>query len=188
MRIDVVTETTDDSTNTITEEMVSIVQCHDSFRRCVGQSCAEFALDAWFQHLGLDEDSGKLTKTKKTGVYLPEQRYSDTSDRKRIVSKLTSTPGTFCYTGPVKVASRKVVESLDSSDEDVPLDSILLKSTSTPGLICNGSPIEIRLERSDEEKDALREKAFQKSKARQELPVYPTEVREIVQAMKNPLR
>jgi len=189
MRVDVVTETTDDSTNTITEEMVSIVQCHDSFRRCVGQSCAEFALDAWFQHLGLDEDSGKITKIRKTGVYLPEQRYSDASDRKRIVSKLTSTPGTFCYTGPVKVASRKV-ESLDSSDDDeqVPLDSILLKSTSTPGLICNGSPIEIRLERSDEEKDALREKAFQKYKARQELPVYPTEVREIVQAMDKPLR
>mmetsp|Transcript_45125 Transcript_45125/g.109186 ORF Transcript_45125/g.109186 Transcript_45125/m.109186 type:complete len:404 (+) Transcript_45125:314-1525(+) len=66
---------------------VSIVQAHDSFRVCVGQSCAEFALDA-LEHA-------------KPGVYLPEQFYDDASDRSRIIGKLTSTPGTFCYTGPV---------------------------------------------------------------------------------------
>merc|ERR1712087_438293 len=100
-------------------------------------SCAEFALDAWFQHLVIDEEGGKVAKAAvKTGVYLPEQRYGDASDRERIVRKLTSTPGTFCYTGPVKVASR-IVESIESSEEDVPLDSIILKSTPTPGLICN---------------------------------------------------
>lgn len=66
---------------------VSIVQAHDSFRVCVGQSCAEFALDA-LEHA-------------KPGVYLPEQFYEDTSDRSRIIEKLTTTPGTFCYTGPV---------------------------------------------------------------------------------------
>ncbi|KAL3934627.1 MAG: hypothetical protein SGBAC_009699 [Bacillariaceae sp.] len=66
---------------------VSIVQAHDSFRVCVGQSCAEFALDA-LEH-------------PKPGVYLPEQFYDDSSDRSRIIGKLTTTPGTFCYTGPV---------------------------------------------------------------------------------------
>lgn len=66
---------------------VSIVQAHDSFRVCVGQSCAEFALDA-LEHA-------------KPGVYLPEQFYEDASDRSRIIEKLTTTPGTFCYTGPV---------------------------------------------------------------------------------------
>jgi NAD(P)-dependent dehydrogenase (short-subunit alcohol dehydrogenase family) len=66
---------------------VSIVQAHDSFRQCVGQSCAEFALD--------------ILDNNKPGVYLPEQFYDDSDDRARIIQKLTSTPGTFCYTGPV---------------------------------------------------------------------------------------
>ena len=40
---------------------VSVVQAHESFRRCVGQSCAEFALD--------------LLEHPSPGVQLPEQRY-----------------------------------------------------------------------------------------------------------------
>jgi hypothetical protein len=68
---------------------VSIVQAHDSFRQCVGQSCAEFALDC----LG----------HPAPGVYLPEQRYRDECARTRIIQRLTSTPGTFCYTGPVQL-------------------------------------------------------------------------------------
>lgn len=71
---------------------VSIVQGHESFRRCVGQSCAEFALD--------------LLEHPSSGVQLPEQRYRDASSRRRIVKKLTSTPGTFCYTGAVLSNSR----------------------------------------------------------------------------------
>lgn len=182
MRVDVVTETTDKTTGEVTEEMVSIVQCHDSFRRCVGQSCAEFALDAWFEHLSLD---GKAAA--KTGVYLPEQRYRDATDRERIVDKLTSTPGTFCYTGPVKVAPRPAQGgpvSPSNDDSDVPLDRIYLKNTPTPGLICNGAPIEIRLER-DEEENTASDSAQPATVSRKELPVYPTEVREIVQAMEN---
>lgn len=66
---------------------VSIVQGHDSFRVCVGQSCAEFAMD--------------LMENPRPGVYLPEQFYDDSKDRSRIIPKLTTTPGTFCYTGPV---------------------------------------------------------------------------------------
>jgi Saccharopine dehydrogenase NADP binding domain len=68
---------------------VSIVQAHDSFRQCVGQSCAEFALDC-LEH-------------PAPGVYLPEQRYRDETARTRIIQRLTSTPGTFCYTGPVQL-------------------------------------------------------------------------------------
>jgi hypothetical protein len=69
---------------------VSIVQAHDSFRECVGQSCAEFALDLLSEH-----------HSTRPGVYLPEQFYEDSQDRSRILEKLTTTPGTFCYTGPV---------------------------------------------------------------------------------------
>jgi hypothetical protein len=65
----------------------SIIQAHDSFRDCVGQSCAEFALD--------------LLEHPRPGVYLPEQFYEDSKDRSRVLEKLTTTPGTFCYTGPV---------------------------------------------------------------------------------------
>jgi predicted dinucleotide-binding enzyme len=69
---------------------VSIVQAHDSFRQCVGQSCAEFCLDI-------------LQHPDTPGVYLPEQRYRDHADRQRILKRLTTTPGTFCYTGPVRL-------------------------------------------------------------------------------------
>lgn len=69
---------------------VSIVQAHDSFRRCVGQSCAEFALDI-LQH-------------PRPGVYVPEQFYEPSVDRARVIARLTSTPGTFCYTGPVTLS------------------------------------------------------------------------------------
>mmetsp|Transcript_29163 Transcript_29163/g.62010 ORF Transcript_29163/g.62010 Transcript_29163/m.62010 type:complete len:478 (+) Transcript_29163:69-1502(+) len=70
---------------------VSVVQAHESFRRCVGQSCAEFALD--------------LLEHPSPGVQLPEQRYRCDSSRGRIIKQLTSTPGTFAYTGPVAVSS-----------------------------------------------------------------------------------
>lgn len=79
MRIDV----TGSDDNTV----VSIVQGHESFRRCVGQSCAEFALDV-LQH-------------SAPGVAMPEQRYRDDVARQRIIQRITNTPGTFAYTGPV---------------------------------------------------------------------------------------
>ena len=75
----------------VDHEMVSIVQAHESFRQCVGQSCAEFALD--------------VLEHPNPGVYLPEQRYRQHTDRERIIEKLTTTPGTFAYTGPVRVSS-----------------------------------------------------------------------------------
>jgi hypothetical protein len=78
---------------------ISVIQAHDSFRRCVAQSCAEFALDC-LAH-------------PAPGVWLPETRYQDSAPRARIIAKLTSTPGTFCYTGPVAVDSAQPPTELD---------------------------------------------------------------------------
>lgn len=188
MRVDVVTETRDETTGEATETMVSIVQCHNSFRRCVGQSSAEFALDAWFEHLG-----GSSTSGSKTGVYLPEQRYRDDTDRERIVRKLTSTPGTFCYTGPVKVAPRPAQASNGAVENEieVPLDRIVLKNTPTPGLICNGAPVEIRLgrretsENNPSSSDTATRERVDRPTSKKQLPVYPTGIREIVRAMES---
>merc|ERR1740139_1336258 len=65
---------------------VSILQAHESFRRCVGQSCAEFALD--------------LLSHPRPSVALPESHYRDNEARERIVEKLVSTTGTIGYSGP----------------------------------------------------------------------------------------
>ena len=190
MRVDVVTETRDEATGEATESLVSIVQCHDSFRRCVGQSCAEFTLDAWFEH---------LDNRPKTGVCLPEQRYRGADDRERIVPRITSTPGTFCYTGPVEVASRTVPPGGASGDDDAAAgdaapDRIFLKTTPTPGLICNGAPMEIRLERGDGDGDNDESgtppgpsppDGDRPPRNAPKLPVFPTEVRDIVRALRD---
>ncbi|KAJ8600706.1 hypothetical protein CTAYLR_003908, partial [Chrysophaeum taylorii] len=73
MRIDVSSATS----------VMTVVQAHESFRRCVGQSCAEFCLD--------------LLAHPRTGVHLPESLYRDDSARARIVDRLTSTPGTTAF-------------------------------------------------------------------------------------------
>ena len=76
MRIDVSSSSSDDCTTTV-------LQAHESFRQCVGQSAAEFCLDL------LDHPS--------PGIFLPEQRYRDQASRDRIISSLTSTPGTTFF-------------------------------------------------------------------------------------------
>ena len=70
------------------QRTMSIIQAHESLRTCVGQSCAEFALDC-LEH-------------PQAGVYYPEQRYDDEVARKRIIDKLTTTDGTFCFIGPIE--------------------------------------------------------------------------------------
>ena len=75
MRVDVSSATS--------ERSVAAVQRHGSFRRCVGQSCAEFVLDA------LDQAT--------PGISLPEERYADRVPRGRILARLSSTPGTAGY-------------------------------------------------------------------------------------------
>jgi hypothetical protein len=94
MRIDVTIEDPSEQSSSKTK-MVSFVQAQDSFHQCVGQSCAEFALDLVKQ---LNAFSAM------PGIFLPEQRYSNPEDCKRIISKLTSTPRTFCWVGPVTVS------------------------------------------------------------------------------------
>ena len=96
---------------------VSIVQAHDSFRVCVGQSCAEFALDL------LLEAPNHGDEETRTGVMLPEQRYANDKDRARILKRLTTTPGTFCYTGPVEVdvspdPPTKYNQALDKANQE----------------------------------------------------------------------
>lgn len=79
----------------------SVVQAHESFRRCVGQSCAEFALD--------------LLQHPEPGVNLPERRYQDEDARERIIRRLVSTPGTFAYTGPVVVSDAPPPSEMDKA-------------------------------------------------------------------------
>jgi hypothetical protein len=73
----------------------SVVQSHKSFQQCVGQSVAEFAIDCSLH--------------PSPGVYLPEQRYRDATARRRIVQRLTTTPGTIHYTGPVAIDRRGIL-------------------------------------------------------------------------------
>eukprot|EP00985_Skeletonema_marinoi_P028015 scaffold23804_cov112-Skeletonema_marinoi.AAC.1 len=86
MRIDV---TAEDSNKDIF--VSTIVQGHESFRQCVGQSAAEFCIDL------LQEQS----TDRSGGVSLVEQRYRDEGARKQMIEKMTSTPGTIDYSGAV---------------------------------------------------------------------------------------
>lgn len=68
-------------------EEVTAVQAHDSFRVCVGQSCAEFVC-----HLLHRADSKPVS-----GVFLPEQLLSEPEARQEVLQRMSSTPGTFGY-------------------------------------------------------------------------------------------
>jgi hypothetical protein len=46
-------------------------------------------------------------------VWLPKTRYPDAVPRASIIQQLTSTPGTFCYTGPVEVDVAQARPSTD---------------------------------------------------------------------------
>jgi len=67
---------------------VSAVQAHNSFRRIVGQSCAEFAKV-------MMEDQGE--RMPASGVYFPEQLFSDPAARNLILERLLSVKGTLNY-------------------------------------------------------------------------------------------
>ena len=88
---------------------VTITQGHRSFRECVGQYAAEFALDC-------------LQHGEEPGVFLPEQRYREQNARKRIVDKLTTTPGTCWYSGAVAteraVGPNKLKQALVQAQDD----------------------------------------------------------------------
>jgi hypothetical protein len=55
---------------------------------CVGQSFAEFAMD-------------RLKNPQPGTISLPDQRYREKEARERIIQRMTTTAGTFCYTGLV---------------------------------------------------------------------------------------
>jgi len=82
MRIDILTRK---------GQRATTLQSHESFRRCVGQSAAEFCLDLLYHR---DDDPGP-------GVFLPEVRYRDNQARQRIINALTSTPGTLHFSSDV---------------------------------------------------------------------------------------
>ena len=63
------------------------VQAHESFRTCVGQSCAEFVI-----HL-LEREA----QQRVPGVYLPEELLADDEQRAVALERMSTTPGTFTY-------------------------------------------------------------------------------------------
>jgi hypothetical protein len=92
---------------------VTAVQAHTSFRRCVGQSCAEFTLallEAKGAHkvavrgggLG-DPPAPEATQQAETlraslaqsGVFLPEDLFADAQARAPMLERLLATPGTL---------------------------------------------------------------------------------------------
>ena len=105
MRIDVTATcnnedgTGNDSNNRIIQTprhaVATIVQGHESFRQCVGQSCAEFCIDLMEQQM----------HQQVGGVALVEQRYQEKEARLRMVERMTKTPGTIDYSGPVVVSN-----------------------------------------------------------------------------------
>ena len=104
MRIDVTATAPDANDNKDDDVFVStIVQGHESFRQCVGQSCAEFCIDLLQSQ----------AQTREGGVSLVEQRYADTDTRKLMVQQMTTTPGTIEYSGPI--VTRK------TSSDDAPV-------------------------------------------------------------------
>lgn len=83
------------------------VQAHDSFRVCVGQSCAEFAM-----HLLQRKIEGR----PQLGVQLPEQLALQDSERDVVLQRLLTTPGTFT----TKLRLGDMSSSLVASIEPLP--------------------------------------------------------------------
>jgi len=67
-------------------EEVSVLQTHESFRRCVGQSCAEFTLALLRLQASPDPPLG--------AVFLPEMLFDSAEQRADLVARMTTTPGT----------------------------------------------------------------------------------------------
>tara|TARA_B110001452_G_scaffold267154_1_gene275984 strand:+ start:60 stop:1514 length:1455 start_codon:yes stop_codon:yes gene_type:complete len=92
---------------------VTAVQAHTSFRRCVGQSCAEFTLamlEAKGAHRVAERGGGvgdprapeaprqaeELRATlAQAGVFLPEDLFADAAARAPMLERLLATPGTL---------------------------------------------------------------------------------------------
>ena len=103
-----------DVTSAVDASRTTAVQAHTSFRRCVGQSCAEFTL-ACLEARGLlgvapggggvgdpapgaaaQEQAEELRQTlSAAGVYLPEELFADPAARAPMLERLLGTPGTL---------------------------------------------------------------------------------------------
>ena len=76
---------------------IRALQTHESFRVCVGQSCAEFTLALLAMQRTVDSLPGFQHAGRLAGVYLPEQLFQDPGRRAGMLSRLTATPGTMTY-------------------------------------------------------------------------------------------
>lgn len=88
MRIDVTARAPGSKNDVVVS---TIVQGHESFRQCVGQSAAEFCINLLQSQ----------AHSREGGVQLVEQRYSNKEMRKQLIEKMTTTPGTLEYSGPI---------------------------------------------------------------------------------------
>eukprot|EP00466_Bigelowiella_natans_P010064 jgi/Bigna1/90339/estExt_fgenesh1_pg.C_670102 len=78
---------------------ITAVQAHESFRRVVGQSCAEFtlALLEVYDSDAIGVDSRADLMRPSSGVFTPEELFQTRSARKPVLKRLLSTPGTLNY-------------------------------------------------------------------------------------------
>ena len=81
---------------------VSAVQAHTSFRRVVGQSCAEFAMALLARRgllpLGEGDEGGSLGELKELpecGVFTPEELFAGSAARGAMLERLLVVPGTL---------------------------------------------------------------------------------------------
>jgi saccharopine dehydrogenase-like NADP-dependent oxidoreductase len=88
MRIDVTARAPDNKNDVLVS---TIVQGHESFRQCVAQSSAEYCINLLQSQ----------AQTREGGVQLVEQRYCNREMRKQLIEKMTTTPGTIEYSGPI---------------------------------------------------------------------------------------
>lgn len=87
-----------------------VLQGHDSFRVCVGQSCAEFAMHLLRQ---------RLQGQPLVGVQLPEQLALQDSQRRALLDRLVSTPGTLTYRVRVNDKADVGIQSTETVPTDV---------------------------------------------------------------------
>jgi predicted dinucleotide-binding enzyme len=78
---------------------VSAVQAHESFRRCVGMSCACFVA-ALLESKGLLDESAVTSPMPRgllpaSGVFTPEELFAPESARQPVLDRLLATPGTL---------------------------------------------------------------------------------------------
>jgi len=125
---------------------VSAVQAHESFRRVVGQSCAEFALSLLAAR-GLlllpadgansddgEEDGARWQDLPASGVFTPEELYAEGAARGAILERLLAVPGTI-NAGYARYDAADVMREGElAGDSDVPASPLAALSKLTDQL------------------------------------------------------